>query len=122
LAVYSSAVTVYNMSPRIAHQNPVYTSPLTNTCYIPHPSHFSRFCTRTVLGGENRSLSSSLCSFLHSFVTSSLFGPNILLNTQFSNTLSLRFSLNVSDQVSHPYKTTVKITVLYILLFKYVFG
>jgi hypothetical protein len=33
--------------------------------------------------------SSSLCSFLHPPVTSSLFGPNILLNTLFSNTLSL---------------------------------
>jgi hypothetical protein len=33
----------------------------------------------------------------------SLLGPNILLNTLFSNTLSLRSSLNVSDQVSHSY-------------------
>jgi hypothetical protein len=30
----------------------------------------------------------------------------------FSNTLSLRSSLGVSDQVSHPYKTTGKILVL----------
>jgi hypothetical protein len=30
--------------------------------------------------------------------------PNILLSTLFSNTLSLRSSLNVSDHVSHPYK------------------
>ena len=49
-------------------------------------------------------------------VTSSLLGPNILLNTLFSNTLSLRSCLNVSDQVSHPYKTTRKIIVLYILI------
>jgi hypothetical protein len=41
------------------------------------------------------------------------------LNTLFSNTLSLRFSLNVSDQVSHPYKTTGKIVVLYVLIFKF---
>ena len=34
-------------------------------------------CTnRTVLGKEYRSLSSSLCNFLHSPVTSSLLGPN----------------------------------------------
>jgi hypothetical protein len=61
-------------------------------------------------------LSSSLCSFLHSPVTSSLLGPNILLNTLFPNTLSLCYSLNVSDQVSHPYKTTGKIIVLIILV------
>ena len=34
--------------------------------------------TRTVLGEQYRSFSSSLCSFLHSPVTSSLLGPNIL--------------------------------------------
>jgi hypothetical protein len=30
-----------------------------------------------------------LCNFLHSPITSSLFGPNILLSTLFSNTLSM---------------------------------
>jgi len=77
------------------------------------------FVTRTILGEEYRSLGSSLCSFLHSLVTSPLSGPNILLNTLFSNILSLHFSLNVSDQVSHPYKTTGKIIVLYILILKF---
>jgi hypothetical protein len=38
-------------------------------------------------------------------MTSSFLGPNILLETLFSNTLSLRSSLSVSDQISHPYKT-----------------
>jgi hypothetical protein len=49
------------------------------------------------LGEQYRSLSSSLWRFLHTLVTASLLGPNILLNTPFSNTLSLRSSLNVSD-------------------------
>ena len=65
------------------------------------------------MGEEYRELSSSLCNFLHSPVTLSLLGPNILLNTLFSNTLSLCSSLNDSALVSHPYKTTGKITVLY---------
>ncbi|PNF26626.1 hypothetical protein B7P43_G10242, partial [Cryptotermes secundus] len=52
-------------------------------------------------------------SFLQPPVTSSLFGPNILLNALFSNTLSLCSSLNVRDQVSHPYRTTGKIIILY---------
>jgi hypothetical protein len=47
--------------------------------------------------------------FNHSPVTSSLLCPNILLNTLFSNTLSLRSPLNVSDQVSHPYKTSAEL-------------
>jgi hypothetical protein len=44
------------------------------------------------------------CSFLHPPVTPSLIGPNILLSTLFSNTLSLCSSLNVRDHVSHPYR------------------
>jgi hypothetical protein len=39
--------------------------------------------------------------------------PYILLSTLFSNTLSLCSSLNVRDQVSHQYRTTDKIMVLY---------
>jgi hypothetical protein len=42
-----------------------------------------------------------------------LLGPNILLSTLFSNTLSLHSSLNVSDQVSHPYNTTGRIIVVF---------
>ena len=75
--------------------------------------------TRTVLGEGYRSLSSSLCSFRHSPVTFSLLGPNILLSILFSNTLRLSFSLNVSDQVLHPYKTTGRIIFLCIFIFNY---
>ena len=77
------------------------------------------FITRTILGEQYKSFSSSLCNLIHSTVTSSLLGPNILLNTMFSNTLSFLSSRNVNDQVTHPYKTTGKITVLYILIFKF---
>ena len=92
------------------------SSPIRATC----PAHFILldFFTRTILGKEYKSFSSSLCSLLHSPVTSSLLGPNILLNAMFSNTLSFLSFRNVSDQVSHPYKTTGKIMVLYILIFK----
>jgi hypothetical protein len=45
--------------------------------------------------------------------SSSLFGANILLSTLFSHTLSLCSSLNIRDQVPHPYRTTSKIIVLY---------
>jgi hypothetical protein len=60
-----------------------------------------------------------LCIFLHSPVTSSLLGPNILLRTLFSNTLSPCSSLSVRDQVSHPYKIAGRIMVLYILTFTF---
>jgi hypothetical protein len=60
-----------------------------------------------------------IMQFSSSPVTSSLFGPNILLSTLFSNTLSLCSSLNVRDQVSHPYSTTDKIIVLHVLIFEF---
>ena len=53
------------------------------------------FTTRALFGEVYRSLSSSLCSFLHSPVTSCLLDPNILLKTLFPNTLRLLYSLNV---------------------------
>jgi hypothetical protein len=31
------------LSLRFPHQKPTRTSPLFHTCYIPHPSHSSRF-------------------------------------------------------------------------------
>ena len=43
------------------------------------------FITRTILGEEYKSFSSSLCNLLHSPFTSSLLGSNILLNTMFGN-------------------------------------
>jgi hypothetical protein len=49
-------------------------------------------------------------------VTSFLLGSNILLSIRFSNILNLCYSLNVRDQVSHPYKTAGKTVVLYILI------
>jgi hypothetical protein len=62
-----------------------------------------------MLGEEYKLWSSSVCSFLHPPVTSSLFRPNILLNTLFSNSLSTCFSLKVRDQVSCQYRTIGKL-------------
>ena len=97
------------LSLRFPHKDPIH--PLTSTIRATCPAHLILldFITRTILGEDYKSFRFSLCNLLHSPVTSSLLGPNILLNTIFSNTLSFLSSFNVSDQVSHPYKTTGKI-------------
>ena len=63
---------------------------------------------------EYKCLSSSLYSLRHSPVTPALLGRNFFLPTLFSTILRLRSTLNVGDQVSHPYKTTGKIISLYL--------
>ena len=102
---------------QVSSPNPVNVSSLPHTRYIPNPSHSSRFYHPKNICEQYRSLNFSLCSFVHSPLTLSLVGPNILLNTLFWNTLSLRSSFNVSDQVSNPHKTTGNIIVLYNLIF-----
>ena len=74
----------------LSHRFPLQTlctpllSPIRATC----PAHLIilDFITGTILAEKYRSLSCSLCSFLHSAVTSPLLGPNILLSTLFSDT------------------------------------
>jgi hypothetical protein len=70
------------------------------------PSHFILDLITLIISGKVYKLwSSSLCSHLQPPASSSLLSPNILLSTLFSNT--------VRDQVSHPYKTTGKTTVIF---------
>jgi len=104
---------------RSPHQNPVCTYPVPRACHMPGPFHSPWFDYPNNISERYRPLSCSLCSFLHSPLTSSLLGPNTLPDALFPNTLSLRSSLNVSDQVLHPYKTTDKITVVCILVFTF---
>jgi hypothetical protein len=50
-----------------------------------------------------------LINLLHPTSCQLFLGPNIILNNLFSNTLSLRSSLKVKNQVSHSYKITGKL-------------
>jgi hypothetical protein len=91
---------------RFPHRNPLCTIPLPSTCYTPRPSHPSRFDHPNNIWWRHHKL--QLCSLLHSPVISTLLCQNFLLNTLFWNALSLRSLLKVTDQVSHPYKTSDK--------------
>jgi hypothetical protein len=86
----------WSISLRFPYQNSLYTPQLSPICAtFPTHSILLNLNNWTILGEEYRSLSSSLCSFLYSPVTSSLIGQTILLSILFSNTLRLRSSLSV---------------------------
>ena len=103
---FRSGSPKWSFSFRFPQQNHVYTSTIPYTCNMPRSYH-SVWCDHA-----KGSLRSSLCSFLHSPVTSSFLDSNILLSTLFSNNFSLRSFLNVSDQVSYPYKSPLKLNIV----------
>ena len=82
--------------PRVSPPTPcICLSSVSYALHTPPISFFSILSTKQYwVRSTHRSLSSSLCSFLHSLVISSLLGPNILLSTLFSETFGLRSSLN----------------------------
>ena len=76
-------------------------SPISATCYI-----LLDLITWIILGEQYRSLSSSLCSFLHSLVTSSLLGPNNNNNNNNNNIYLLQLGCHpVAVVILHVNKT-----------------
>jgi hypothetical protein len=91
--------------------NPRYNGPRYNVfhiqrgpCYMPCPFHPP--------GLDHEAPHYAVFSILPSLHLSSI-------QIFFSNTLSLCSTFNVRDQVAHPYRTTDKIIVLYILFFMF---
>jgi hypothetical protein len=72
-----------------------------------------------ILSPDNYSAGSTGRKTPHCSVTSSLLGPYIFLSTLFSDIFSPCWSLNVRNQVSHPYKSIGTIRVLYIWIFAF---
>ena len=107
----TSSSSTWSSSLRFPHQNPACNSPLPHSCYMLRHSHSSWLNTRIIYCERYTSLRSSLFSLIHSPVNLSLF----LLSALLSDTLSLRSTFDMSDQVSYAYKTTGKITVQFLV-------
>jgi hypothetical protein len=100
----------------LSNQNPVNTFPLPHACYMSRPSHPLWFNHPNNIRWRIQAMKFIIIQFSPRSVF--LLGPNILLNTLFSKTLSLCSSRKVKDQVPHPYSTTGKIIVLHNLIFR----
>ena len=108
-----------SVSPVSPH--PVHATPIPHTRYMPPPLHFIllNFITCNYSPSSTYHETFYYVVFSNPFFSLSFLGTFILLNTLFTNNVSLRFSLSVSDQVSHSYKTTGKIIILNTLIFKF---
>ena len=81
LKIYSNIIlpsapraSKWSISISFTHQNPVYTSSLSIRATCPADLILLNLITRTLFGEQYRSLSSLLCNFLYSPVTSSFLG------------------------------------------------
>ena len=96
----------WSLSFRLTHQNPVQAPPhpIRATC----PAHLIlHFITQTILGKQYKSLSSSICSFLHYPVTSSLLAKNY--RDQF-NVLTEEMLINYYTTVLRSYQVRAEET------------
>ena len=82
-----------SLSLRFPHQNPVYTSSLHHTRYMPRPSHSSRFGQRNNIWWAVQIIMHLIMSVSPSSCYLIPLKPKFLLSTLFSNTLSLLSSL-----------------------------
>ena len=96
------------------HKHYVF-SLVSHTCHMTHPSHSSLFDHPNCILCGVQMMKLLTVRAPQVPLTSTLLGPDIFLSTLFSSALCLCSFLNVGDQVLHPYKTTGKIIVLYIL-------
>jgi hypothetical protein len=85
--------------------------------YVPHVSLISYFLIWSPEWSLVRSTDNSAShygTFSSRLSSASIWGQNTPFGILFSNTLSLGSSLDVRDQIAHPYQTTGRIIVMYV--------
>ena len=109
----------WSPSLRFPHQDPIH--PLSSPIRATSLAHLILldFITRTILGEQYKSFSSSLCNLFHSPVTSSLLGPKYSPQHHVLKQRQLPFLPQYQRPGFTPIQKTGKIIVLYSLIFKF---
>jgi hypothetical protein len=83
LIPYSHLFLVFQVvfSFGLSHRNPVHVCPLSHACYMPRPPHSLWFYLPNNIWRWVQITKLPVVHLLHSSVTSTLLGPNILLST-----------------------------------------
>jgi len=97
---------------RFSHWNPVCICLILHTATCPDSFILLDLITWLIFV-EYKSWRSSWCNFLQPPIIFSLLCPDIFLHTLFLYTFSLCPSINVRGHISHPYKKTGIIMVVY---------
>jgi hypothetical protein len=99
------------------NQDPVNTSPLPHACYMSHPPHPPWFNHPNNIQWRIQVMKFIIIQFSSQSVFLPFRSKYLLQHSVLKNPQSL--FPKVRDQVSHPHSTTDKITVLYILIFRF---
>jgi len=70
------------LSLRFPHQKPVHNSPLTDTCYMSRPSHFSRFGHPKIAAVNNKNTNKKIIFCIYLYTESLQIIVTIILSTQ----------------------------------------
>jgi hypothetical protein len=87
----TSRSSEWSLSFGLSYKNLVLFSLLSHVCHMHHPPHSPWLDLPNDIWGLVQIMKTSLCNFLHSPVTSSLLGPNILLRTALRQLQSMHF-------------------------------
>ena len=124
-ALYLTSVPVQGCTLPFLFYHTILNKSFSHTCYMPHQSNYCLYYlpNKILWEVQNKELVVLQSPILPCYLVT--FRPKYLLSTPFPNILSPPSSLSMRDQVSLPYKATVKFKVLCFFCFcfnLYVFG
>jgi hypothetical protein len=96
----STPTSTKRFFPSGLHTKPLYASLVSHACYTPRPSQSSSFHQQNNIWWGVQTTKLLSCSLLHSLVTLSILGPNIIPSIPISNTLSPLYTIYLNTNLN----------------------